>query len=242
MSLSLRYRARELRELGWGGSAFRIGWELKRRTGFFEKLDRPPHHGAAESDAFSGVPTAWRELRFFTSLERMFRFDLNAVAHKTLVDSAVAAAAGEIVCFSDERRAHGLPVAWHHDPVTGNKADPKAHWSRALGSSPGDVKDLWEAGRFPHAYTMTRAAAFEPARRGALGEALRSQVRGFLEDNPFAKGVHWASGQEIAFRLFAWKGDVPLGGERVLSPIVDPAIRIAPFPAADDGQIKAREG
>src|SRR5205085_8297038 len=38
----------------------------------------------------------------------------------------------------------------------------------------------------------------------SLGESFESQVRSFIRENPFGRGVHWASGQEIVFRQMAW--------------------------------------
>ncbi|MBY0496002.1 MAG: heparinase II/III family protein [Cyanobacteria bacterium] len=78
-------------------------------------------------------------------------------------------------------------------------------WFEALGDrSPGDIKVCWEAARFPQAYHFSRASAFFPDRRDAYASALWKQMQGFSADNPIGKGIHWASGQEIAFRLLAW--------------------------------------
>src|SRR5206468_4114112 len=40
--------------------------------------------------------------------------------------------------------------------------------------------------------------------RGAMAEAVASQIAGFIAANPFPDGIHWASGQEVAIRLAAW--------------------------------------
>jgi asparagine synthase (glutamine-hydrolysing) len=65
---------------------------------------------------------------------------------------------------------------------------------------------------------MARAAAFFPEDRPALAAALASQIASFIADNPYGRGVHWGSGQEIAFRCMAWLfGLSALGGEPELS-------------------------
>jgi asparagine synthase (glutamine-hydrolysing) len=67
-----------------------------------------------------------------------------------------------------------------------------------------DIKLVWEIGRFPHAFVMARAACVSAELRPTLASALADQLRSFIEDNPRGVGVHWASGQEIAFRVLAW--------------------------------------
>jgi asparagine synthase (glutamine-hydrolysing) len=73
-----------------------------------------------------------------------------------------------------------------------------------LGGSLGEVKFVWEAGRFPQAYTMARAAALDPGAAPVLASAFYSQVDDFMGRNPLGFGLHWASGQEVALRVLAW--------------------------------------
>lgn len=205
--LALKHHLRELRELGVSGSAFRIGWELKRRTRFFELVDRPPARDHATVDAIERAVDGWRKQFLFanpTLIRERFGPTPGDAELAALLERARAGTRGVIEYYSDEPRNCGDPVAWHRDPVTRETASATLHWARAMSTVKGDVKDLWEMGRFPQAYAMGRAATFEPSLRPALASALAGQIRGFLRDNPFALGVHWASGQEIAFRLFAW--------------------------------------
>jgi asparagine synthase (glutamine-hydrolysing) len=51
---------------------------------------------------------------------------------------------------------------------------------------------------------MARAAAFSPDAARPLASALLAQMESFIHDNPYAQGIHWFSGQEIALRLMAW--------------------------------------
>lgn len=95
---------------------------------------------------------------------------------------------------------------WYTDPRSGYRRDPELPWPRALvqGEGVSDVKVVWEAGRFPHAFEMARAAAFFPASREVLASALIEQICGFRRVAPYPRGVHWASGQEAVFRLIAF--------------------------------------
>lgn len=210
--LGLRHQLRELQELGVGGSAFRIAWELKRRSRFFEVVDRAPVHDEPTAGALERAPSTWRDRLWFTAPE-VVRDQMGSMldqdAHARLCEEARSATRGRIVSFSHEVRDYGHPIDWHRDPVTGQDVPADLHWTRAMASVRGDVKDLWEVGRFPHAYAMGRAAAYHPELRDELGRALVEQIESFLEQNPFGRGVHWASGQEIAFRLFAWTFALP---------------------------------
>lgn len=204
---SARHAAQELYELGPVRTAFRIGWELRLRSRWFELTDRPVPRDETTLGAVQGAAARWGERRILTSPEivaRTIRPHLAADDLAALRDAAHAAARGEITLFSHARVACGDPIAWHRDPFTGQTLDASRHWSRALGEVEGDVKSFWEPARFPHAYAMGRAATFFPEDRPVLARAMRAQIESFIDANPYARGVHWASGQEIAFRLFAF--------------------------------------
>lgn len=197
----------ELKELGLRGSAFRIGWELKTRSGLKGRrsalrdvlpVPQPRDPGPVWTSRLpfaepAAVADAMRGLVPRADLDR-----LRAAAH--------AAMKGRIVCFGRWEADYGDPVDWHRDPVSGLRRDPSVYWSRALDESDGtsEVKFVWEIARFPHAYHAARAAAFFPDDAPILAGALFAQVRAFVEVNPPGQGVHWASGQEIVFRLLAW--------------------------------------
>jgi len=119
---------------------------------------------------------------------------------------AQEAAKGRIMCFGRRTADYGDPVDWHLNPTNGYRWDPGKHWSRVLGDGGqvGDIKLTWEIGRFPHAFQIARAAALWPDLAATLTRALERQISAFVDQNPYGKGVHWASGQEIAFRLLAW--------------------------------------
>ncbi|MFN7986163.1 MAG: alginate lyase family protein [Thermoanaerobaculia bacterium] len=197
----------ELRELGLRGSAFRIGWELKARTGL--KGRRSALRGALAPPQVEDAGPAWTALLPFAEPRAVAdamrglipRGDLDrlrAVAH--------AAMKGRVVCFGRWEADFGDPVNWHRNPVTGYQRDPSVYWSRALEEADGtsEVKFVWEVARFPQAYHAARAAAFFPEDAPLLAGALFAQVRAFVQANPPGFGAHWASGQEIVFRLLAW--------------------------------------
>jgi asparagine synthase (glutamine-hydrolysing) len=100
----------------------------------------------------------------------------------------------------------GDPPDWQLDPITHTQWDRTKDLMRAISASDAllDVKSTWEIGRFSHAYLIARAAAFFPEHRAQFASAMLSQMRNFEAANVFGLGVHWTSGQEVAFRLLAW--------------------------------------
>lgn len=196
----------EARDLGVDGTLFRAQWELRLRTGAVERLERSPPKlgGEAAVKAALSLPGV---LPFDAeSVAREMRGRIPAASLSELSGAAADDAKGRILCFSRWIGDFGRPIDWHLNPGNGRRWNPRRHWSRALAdeSRVGDVKLTWEVGRFPQAYRMARAAAFDPELRAPMAEALASQIGGFVEANPYGRGVHWASGQEISIRIMSW--------------------------------------
>ena len=71
-----------------------------------------------------------------------------------------------------------------------------------------DIKFVWELGRFPYAYDLARAAAFNPNFPDEAALILKGDVASFASANPTGTGVHWMSGQEVAMRFVTlWFAD-----------------------------------
>lgn len=207
--MSLRDHSRELIELGPKGAAFRAFWEVRGRAGV--RSTRPPNPDAAapylRSDSWRDL--AWaRHIGFADSVSvaRAIRSTIDDARLPLLARQADAALKGRIEAFSRWTADFGSPVDWHRHPVTGARWDESRCLTFEIGRpSPfGDVKFTWEIGRFPHAYRIARAAAFFPHRADGWATGLLLQLEDFVERNPYDRGVHWASGQEVAFRLLAW--------------------------------------
>lgn len=129
-----------------------------------------------------------------------------ADAVERLRRTALDAIHGRILCFGRWTADFGEPVDWYVNPRSGRRWTDASHWSRAMAgaSEIGDVKYTWEAARFPHAYHIARAAAFEPERAPDLARALADRIESFAAAAPFGRGIHWYSSQEIVFRVIAW--------------------------------------
>jgi asparagine synthase (glutamine-hydrolysing) len=198
--VSLGDRVQELRELGVRGTAFRVGWELRLKLEALQEREvratSPLRTGLLRRLPFEDPGTLAAALR-----DRISARELEALARV-----AAAAARGDILCFGKWLGRYGDPIDWFLNPTNGQRWRDDAYWAKSLRDEPrvGDVKLSWEVGRFPHAFTMARAAAFHPESAPALAAALASQIDGFRRANPPGRGIHWASGQEGALRGLAW--------------------------------------
>ena len=215
----LRNHVQELRELGPAGTAFRLAWELQTRSGLLALLDRRPAQTAQTAQInpgyldrlpFAAPPTVRACLSHLVPPE----------AKERLAQLARDAGEGRILAFGRWAADYGSPPDWRKSPTSGHLWSSE-HWTKALRSGPPgeDIKLVWELGRFPHAYHLARAATFEPTLSILHAHRLAAQVASFLEKNPVPTGVHWASGQEIGFRLLAWlfAGHVLLGDDSFAS-------------------------
>jgi len=113
---------------------------------------------------------------------------------------------GRIRCFGHWYADFGDPIDWHLNPASGQRWDPGMHWTAVLADTGrhGDVKLTWEVGRFPQAYELARSAAFGLVDGRIAADVLRSQISDFVETNPYGRGIHWSSSQELVIRLVAW--------------------------------------
>ena len=196
-------RARRRRESPSG-----VRWELGLRSGWVARSERPPEPwpglaaagGALVLERLPFAAARDGAVRHGRADRRRRRWPPSARGPATR-RAAASAASGAGAPTS------AIPSTGTSTRSDGRRWDPDAHWSEILADTGrvGDVKLTWEVGRFPHAYDLARAAALgamPPA--DARPSALAGQVAGFLRHNPYGRGVHWASGQEIVIRLAAW--------------------------------------
>ncbi len=199
-----RHFAQECHELGVRGTLARGLWEMKTRSGFVQVKTATEAEDSVRTALDS--PTVRLPFSDPAAVADAMRGIMPAAQLAALAGEASEGARGRILCFSKWVADYGSPIDWHRDPVAGHRWSRSAHWSRVLHGAPRnvDVKFTWEAARFPQAYAMARAAAFDPASARQLSQAFAAQVTGFAESNPSGRGVHWFSGQEVALRMFAW--------------------------------------
>ena len=199
--MSLRDAAQEVRELGLSRTLYRVGWELRLRTGLARLGEAPPGDAlpaprGLDAFPFAPAPEVARALEDRVDLSAQQR--LRAIAEDAL--------RGRILCFGRWVGDYGDPIDWYRNPLSGARWPREAHWSEALKATGacGDIKLAWEAARFPQAFHLARAAAFFPDEGARYFDGFRAMVRAFLAASPFPRGIHWASSQECVIRLVAW--------------------------------------
>jgi hypothetical protein len=197
----------EMRELGLARTAFRVRYELGVRMHSALRAVVPEPLPSTEAVRVRPIETVVSASPFMpppspSRLRGLMR-DENARALRGIAERATQ---GIVRAFGRWDANYGDPIDWHLDPTTGERWPREVPWSSALRDAGriGDVKMAWEAARFPQAFHLARAAALAPERAAEFGSALEQQIRSFIANNPFGRGIHWYSSQEIALRLLSW--------------------------------------
>lgn len=99
---------------------------------------------------------------------------------------------------------YGPEIDWHLDAVSGKRAPLKSCFKIDYldYSQVGDVKVTWELNRHQHLVTLAKAYCFTRDER--FVEELIRQWYSWRQQNPYPKGVNWASSLEVAFRSISW--------------------------------------
>lgn len=98
----------------------------------------------------------------------------------------------------------GKEINWHRDPQTGYRW-PQKHWSKInihLPEPGADPKLIWELNRHQHLSWLGLAYSYTQNEYYAR-EYIR-QIEDWIDQNPYAIGINWASSLEIAFRVINW--------------------------------------
>ncbi|MBI2221880.1 MAG: alginate lyase family protein [Acidobacteria bacterium] len=111
--------------------------------------------------------------------------------------------AGRLDILGYRNVAVGSPINWHRDPVHDRTA-PIHFWAtvRYLDPAIGDHKVTWELNRHQHWLVLGRAAWLTGDVR--YRDAIVTQLRDWLAQNPPLMGINWASMLELAFRSLSW--------------------------------------
>ncbi|MBV9308969.1 MAG: alginate lyase family protein [Acidobacteriaceae bacterium] len=105
--------------------------------------------------------------------------------------------------FGQEIQA-GPEIRWRRDYIHNVESDP-AYFRRISYlnfSAVGDHKLVWELNRHQHLVLLAQAFLFT-GNHGFLQEIL-AQLETWFEQNPFQRGINWASALEVAFRTLSW--------------------------------------
>jgi len=112
----------------------------------------------------------------------------------------------------------GEDIRWRRDYVSGIETGTlyfrRIPYLDAAGA--GDHKIVWEINRHQHLVLLAQAHLFS-GRDEFLREIVR-QLESWLVQNPFQRGMNWASALEVAFRALSWIWVYRLVGDRLDEP------------------------
>ncbi len=135
--------------------------------------------------------------------------------------------------FPEELSRWAGQVLDHHFPLLGHIIDTgqEIHWRRDYlhdrQSAPvyfrripyldaervGDHKIIWELNRHQHLVLLAQTALFED--KASLLDEIWSELAGWIDDNPFQRGINWASALEVGLRALSWSWVYHLAGDRM---------------------------
>ncbi len=98
----------------------------------------------------------------------------------------------------------GSEPAWRRDYVSG-KESSLAFFRRIPyldAKEVGDHKNIWELSR--HQHLVLVAQAFSITRDARYSRFVIVQLRHWWRENPFQRGINWASSLEVGFRALSW--------------------------------------
>lgn len=111
---------------------------------------------------------------------------------------------GNMTLFGHHKVKLGTRIDWRTDPDTGTRSP--SVYGKSINyrndANVGNIKVLWELGRQHHLVPL--AAAYAVSGDDRYLEPIRIQLDSWIEENPFAIGVHWCSALELALRLSSW--------------------------------------
>jgi len=111
--------------------------------------------------------------------------------------------------------ATGSAIDWTRDYVSGRTTPsryfrfvPFLEFQRV-----GDHKVIWELNRHQHLVTLAQAGRLTG--RDEFFEEIARQLDGWIEANPFLRGINWTSALEVALRALSWLWVLHLGAHRL---------------------------
>ena len=134
-------------------------------------------------------------------LQAFLRGQLSEEDKKGLIETADKATEGIILGFSSFELNYGNPIDWQLSPLTGKRCDEKQKWYRIpdFDKERGDIKAIWEASRFSHFITLSRAYLLTGDVK--YYKAFNDQLKSWLEKNSYGYGANFKCSQECSLRM-----------------------------------------
>lgn len=126
---------------------------------------------------------------------------LNTDEKNKLIRIADRACEGIIIGFSSIELNYGNPIDWQLNPLTGKRCNDKEKWYLIpdFDQERGDIKAIWEASRFSHFITLSRAFLLTDDEK--YYKTFSLQLKDWLKRNSYGYGANFKCGQECSLRM-----------------------------------------
>jgi hypothetical protein len=178
--------------------SFRIGYELKMRTGWLKQSFpvNPKNHLPISLDV-------WRQNKITFLYDKGYILKDVDVDKKKLREAAVSILEGDICFFNSTKVNLGKGYDWLTNPSTNFTYDKTKHWSEIKDYSltHGDIKFVWEKSRFTYIYTLIRDEYFNNQDHAVF---IFDEIESWIDNNPINCGPNYKCSQEISLRTLNW--------------------------------------
>ena len=134
----------------------------------------------------------------------------HAATAEAIVAKAEAMLLDKNVYFTFPYKLRGPARPWNYDPQEGLYWPERHYTEQQLhdDDTPHDVKIVWEINRFKDLPTLAQAAYL--TREKKYADEVEWRLHSWIDDNPFANSINWASGLELSIRLLSWTASIGL--------------------------------
>jgi hypothetical protein len=181
-----------------------IAFRLRQEMGNLWLLFREPSPPLVEATPLAGLPDP-------ESVAKSLRGTPYAAEIESLAGRILA---HEFPLLGFEIRT-GPEIRWRRDYVSGIESG--TDFFRLIpyldAARVGDHKVIWELNRHQHLVVLAQASVLTG--RAEYLDEIRRQLESWFRENPFQRGVNWASALEVAFRALSWIWVYHLVGARL---------------------------
>ncbi len=153
---------------------------------------------------FSGAISSQQFQPFLPQPAREAGDSLKVLPFAAVTRQRAARIRGHHLEIFGERVSFGTEIAWHRDWKSGYTWPLELPGRLRVLDAPhgSDVKRPWEVARFHHALDLGQAFALtaDPA----YAREFAAEVRHWIRENPYPRGIHWAMPMEAAIRAANW--------------------------------------
>jgi hypothetical protein len=197
--LSKAFETRQfIHNMGWRYIFFRIGYELKKRTGILKQ--RFPTN--PEIKKYYTL-NQWREqkARFFFKSREDIAFSMPL--SEQLKESYKKIFSHKFIFFSSLEYELGADYDWLTNVDSGYSYNDDKHWIgiNDYSEKAGDIKFVWEPSRFSYIYTLIR---YDKHSGEDCSNQIFDDILKWIDANKINQGPNFVCSQEISIRLMNW--------------------------------------